>query len=261
MTRDSTQSREAHRSLRRAHRRRRKSPSALRTGRITGLIGPNGAGKTSFFNACSGLVPVAEGSVALDGQDLTGDPPAQRAQRGLGRTFQRMELFNSLTVRENVALAHEAGLAGSNPLRHLFPRPGDQRPGRGPGRRQALGSVRHREPRRPQGRYAAHRPAPTARTGPGPRRRLPDPAPRRAVIGPRHRRDRAVRPDPAGGRGRAGRRDPDRRARHGTRHGAVRLHLRPRLRRADLRGRPGRGAGQPGRPGRLPRRRQNLEVA
>ena len=95
-------------------------------GRITGLIGPNGAGKTSLFNACSGLVPVAGGSVELDGHDLTHVPPAVRAQRGLGRTYQRMELFDSLTVRENVALAHEAGLAGSNPLRHLLPRPGDR---------------------------------------------------------------------------------------------------------------------------------------
>lgn len=94
-------------------------------GRITGLIGPNGAGKTSLFNACSGLVPLGGGTVALDGVDITGTSPTQRARLGLGRTFQRMELFDSLTVAENVALAHEAGLAGGNPLRHLLARRAD----------------------------------------------------------------------------------------------------------------------------------------
>jgi ABC-type branched-subunit amino acid transport system ATPase component len=94
-------------------------------GRITGLIGPNGAGKTSLFNGCSGLVPLAAGTVALDGVDLTRASPTQRARLGLGRTFQRMELFESLTVAENVALAHEAALAGSNPLRHLLARRAD----------------------------------------------------------------------------------------------------------------------------------------
>jgi len=92
------------------------------TARITGLIGPNGAGKTSFFNGCSGLVPLAEGRVALDGVDLTTQSHTRRARLGLGRTFQRMELFNSLTVAENVDLAHEAALAGGNPLRHVLAR-------------------------------------------------------------------------------------------------------------------------------------------
>jgi ABC-type branched-subunit amino acid transport system ATPase component len=98
---------------------------AAEPGRITGLIGPNGAGKTSLFNGCSGLVSLAGGTVALDGVDLTGASPTQRARLGLGRTFQRMELFDSLTVAENVALAHEAALAGANPLRHLLARRAD----------------------------------------------------------------------------------------------------------------------------------------
>src|SRR5581483_8430563 len=62
-------------------------------GSITGLIGPNGAGKTTIFNACSGLA-AAEGKVALDGVDLSHLSPAGRARKGLGRTFQRMELFD-----------------------------------------------------------------------------------------------------------------------------------------------------------------------
>jgi len=95
-------------------------------GRITGLIGPNGAGKTSLFNACSGLVPMAGGRVELHGHDLTHASAVVRARRGLGRTYQRMELFDSLTVRQNVALAHEARLAGGNPVRHLIPRKSDR---------------------------------------------------------------------------------------------------------------------------------------
>jgi ABC-type branched-subunit amino acid transport system ATPase component len=86
---------------------------------ITGLIGPNGAGKTTTFNACSGLVRPALGRVELFGVDVTKSSPAARARRGLGRTFQRMELFDSLTVRDNVALGHEANCVGSNPLRQL----------------------------------------------------------------------------------------------------------------------------------------------
>jgi len=85
-------------------------------GRLTGLIGPNGAGKTTTFNACSGLLRPTTGRVVLFGRDVTKLGPASRARRGLGRTFQRMELFTSMTVAENVALAREARFAGSHPL-------------------------------------------------------------------------------------------------------------------------------------------------
>ena len=89
-------------------------------GRITGLIGPNGAGKTSTFNALSGLLHPAGGTVVLDGRDITRLSPVRRAKLGLGRTFQRMELCDGLTVRQNVALGREARMAGSAPGRHLF---------------------------------------------------------------------------------------------------------------------------------------------
>jgi ABC-type branched-subunit amino acid transport system ATPase component len=85
------------------------------TRRITGLIGPNGAGKTTTFNAISGVVRPAEGSVHLFGEDITRLPPQTRALRGLGRTFQRMELFENLSVRENVAMGSEAALAARRP--------------------------------------------------------------------------------------------------------------------------------------------------
>jgi ABC-type branched-subunit amino acid transport system ATPase component/ABC-type branched-subunit amino acid transport system permease subunit len=88
--------------------------------RITGLVGPNGAGKTTTFNACSGLIRPTDGRILLHGVDVTRDSPAQRARRGLGRTFQRTELFNSLTVRQNVAMGREAAMAGANPLTQVF---------------------------------------------------------------------------------------------------------------------------------------------
>lgn len=87
--------------------------------RITGLVGPNGAGKTTTFNACSGLVRPSEGRVVLHGRDVTGLGPSGRARLGLGRTFQRADLFNSLTVLENVELGREASMAGANPLTQL----------------------------------------------------------------------------------------------------------------------------------------------
>ena len=81
-------------------------------GRITALIGPNGAGKTTTFNACSGLNRPSAGRILLHGDDVSMLSPAARARRGLGRTLKRMELCDTLSVRENVALGREAGQAG-----------------------------------------------------------------------------------------------------------------------------------------------------
>jgi ABC-type branched-subunit amino acid transport system ATPase component/branched-subunit amino acid ABC-type transport system permease component len=95
------------------------------SGAITGLIGPNGAGKTTTFNACCGLLRPTCGQVLLHGEDVSHMGPAARARRGLGRTFQRVELFNSLTVRQNIAVGREAIMAGGNPIRQFLTRRGD----------------------------------------------------------------------------------------------------------------------------------------
>jgi ABC-type branched-subunit amino acid transport system ATPase component/branched-subunit amino acid ABC-type transport system permease component len=93
---------------------------------ITGLIGPNGAGKTSTFNACCGLLKPSTGRVLFKDRDISKLGPSGRARLGIGRTFQKVELFNSLTVLENVALGQEAKLAGSDPIRQISGRRGDR---------------------------------------------------------------------------------------------------------------------------------------
>jgi branched-chain amino acid transport system ATP-binding protein len=75
-------------------------------GRLVGLIGPNGAGKTTFIDAILGFVR-SEGRVRLDGEDITGLPPHARARRGLARTWQSIELFDDLSVGENLTVASQ----------------------------------------------------------------------------------------------------------------------------------------------------------
>ena len=77
----------------------------VRRGTLTGLIGPNGAGKTTCIDALSGFIPHARGQVTFQGRLLGTSPPHRRARTGLVRTFQSVELFDELTVTENLAVA------------------------------------------------------------------------------------------------------------------------------------------------------------
>jgi branched-chain amino acid transport system ATP-binding protein len=77
---------------------------SVKAGGITGLIGPNGAGKTTLFSLISGFERATSGSIAFDGADISALPPHRRATLGIARTFQIVQPFAGLTVRENIAV-------------------------------------------------------------------------------------------------------------------------------------------------------------
>ena len=85
---------------------RRRRPRRRRRA-VTGLIGPNGAGKTTLFNAICGLQAVDRARILLDGRDISGVAPHRRARLGIARTFQRLEVFGSMSTRDNIRVAAE----------------------------------------------------------------------------------------------------------------------------------------------------------
>lgn len=97
-------------------------------GTVTGLIGPNGAGKTTLFNVISGLQAPGRGSVRLFDTDVTRMKPHRRARLGLARTFQRLELFGSLSVADNVKVGLESDVKVWD-WRHLWGKGGKRRDG------------------------------------------------------------------------------------------------------------------------------------
>ncbi len=80
---------------------------------IVSLIGPNGAGKTTFFNMLTGVYKPTAGLVFFDGDDMTGRPPHAFTQRGIGRTFQNIRLFQNMTALENVLVGMHVRLKGN----------------------------------------------------------------------------------------------------------------------------------------------------
>jgi branched-chain amino acid transport system ATP-binding protein len=80
---------------------------------IVSLIGPNGAGKTTFFNMLTGVYKPTAGRVIFDGAEMTGKPPHAFTQRGIGRTFQNIRLFQNMTALENVLVGMHVRLHGT----------------------------------------------------------------------------------------------------------------------------------------------------
>ena len=81
-------------------------------GAVVSLIGPNGAGKTTFFNMLTGVYKPTAGRIVFDGEDVTGMPPHSITERGIGRTFQNIRLFQNMTALENVLVGMHARLKG-----------------------------------------------------------------------------------------------------------------------------------------------------
>ena len=96
---------------------------SIAEGKFVGLIGSNGAGKTTFVDAITGYARIAAGSVHFDGDDITADAPNLRARKGLVRTFQSLELFDDLTVYDNLLVACEKSRWWSIPVDILRRRP------------------------------------------------------------------------------------------------------------------------------------------
>jgi branched-chain amino acid transport system ATP-binding protein len=81
-------------------------------GQVVSLIGPNGAGKTTFFNMLTGVYKPTAGRIVFDGEDVTGMPPHAITERGIGRTFQNIRLFQNMTSLENVLVGMHSRLKG-----------------------------------------------------------------------------------------------------------------------------------------------------
>ena len=215
----------------------------LRAGQIVGLIGPNGAGKTTLFNAISGLNSPASGQVKMFGEDVTKLAVHDRAARGLGRTFQVIQLFPELTVFENLLVAtHLHNSTG--PLAHIVASAtairaemDSENTCREIVRFLDLAEIADR----PVSGVAV-RDASDGRARPGARHGRARRHARRAGLRPGQHRDRPALRDAAAGSRRDEPVDPAHRARRADGHRGQRLHVRPRPRPPDRPGHAGRRA-------------------
>ena len=227
---------------------------SLNAGEIVALIGPNGAGKSTIFNLVTGVLHPTAGEIAFRGEHISGRSPQAVARRGIGRTFQHVNVQPAMTVLENVALgAHLRGRKGAAASIARLDRAEEARLLDEAARqieRMGLGAFMHRTGRQPVAGPAAHpgdRPRARASTRCCCCSTSPPPACAtwRSASSPR----RSTKLKPAGAHHSPGG------ARHELRHGPCRAHRRGRLRHQDRRRPPRRGARQPGRDRGLPGRR------
>ena len=94
---------------------------SVKEGERRGIIGPNGAGKTTFFNVVCGYLTPSHGSIQLLGKDVIGRAPHRLVRMGLGRTFQKMNIFSELSVRDNIRLSLSNKKIGLGCLRLVEP--------------------------------------------------------------------------------------------------------------------------------------------
>lgn len=99
---------------------------AVKAGEIVGLIGPNGAGKTTFIDTLTGFTPAHRGRISFAGADITSAAPHARSRAGLVRTFQSLELFDDLSVRDNLLVAAHTPSLWSTLTDALWPKPHDR---------------------------------------------------------------------------------------------------------------------------------------
>ncbi len=92
----------------------------VRRGECVGLVGPNGAGKTTLFNCVCGQLRPESGEIMFDGTDLNGLPTYKRARLGIGRTYQKVEVFTDMSVRDHLLVAERARQGGGSLLRDLL---------------------------------------------------------------------------------------------------------------------------------------------
>ena len=80
--------------------------SRIGHGEVLGLIGPNGSGKTTFLNLITGIYRPTSVDILFEGENVVGGPPFQMVRKGVARTFQNIELFQGMTVLDNISLGH-----------------------------------------------------------------------------------------------------------------------------------------------------------
>ena len=171
------------------------STSRSAAGEAVGVVGPNGAGKTTLFNCLFGLEEPDEGSVVFNGRRIDRLPVWKRSRMGIGRTFQRMELFEGMTVADHLLVAEQAA-SGTVRIWRDFLHRGGPTPAELHHVEEVLDLLGTRRAGRPARRDPRPRPRPARRAGAGDDGQAPTADAGRAVLGARRRRHRPPVPHP-----------------------------------------------------------------